>query len=159
MGRSSGWWIGDWLRFGNEKFGERYVRAARITGLDVQTLMNMVYVASHIEPTRRRETLSFTHHAEVVSLAPAEQDRWLRRAEEERLSARCLREEIRRERRSRMGSSDPAACIGPTAAGRASSEWTCPSCGRPFDERELRGLVAAASPALIGSATSLELSP
>src|SRR5439155_23153814 len=24
IGRGAGWWIGDWLRYGNERFGERY---------------------------------------------------------------------------------------------------------------------------------------
>src|SRR3712207_5341795 len=31
IGRGVNWWLGDWLRFGNTKFGERYVRASRIT--------------------------------------------------------------------------------------------------------------------------------
>ena len=31
IGRGVNWWIGDWLRFGNHKFGERYARASRIT--------------------------------------------------------------------------------------------------------------------------------
>jgi hypothetical protein len=47
--RSCGWWIGDWLRYGNERFGERYTRASKATGYDIQTLMNMVYVASHVD--------------------------------------------------------------------------------------------------------------
>jgi hypothetical protein len=32
MGRSVGWWIGDWLRFGNARYGEKYTRAMKITG-------------------------------------------------------------------------------------------------------------------------------
>src|SRR5918998_5974009 len=90
IGRGVGWWIGDWLRFGNARYGEKYVRASKITGYDVQTLMNMVYVASNIEPARRRESLSWSHHAELAALSPAEQDDWLDRAEECRLSARDL---------------------------------------------------------------------
>ena len=86
VGRGAGWWIGDWLHYGNAAYGERYARAARVTGYDIQTLMNMVYVASHFDPPRRRQSLSWSHHAEVVALAPAEQDRWLDRAEAERLS-------------------------------------------------------------------------
>src|SRR5687768_3997103 len=64
LGRASGWWIGDWLRYGNARYGERYGAAARITGYDVQSLMNMAYVAGRFEVSRRRESLSFSHHAE-----------------------------------------------------------------------------------------------
>src|SRR4051812_36750101 len=49
IGRGIGWWLGDWLRFGNARYGEKYVQASRITGYDVQTLMNMVYVASRVD--------------------------------------------------------------------------------------------------------------
>jgi len=54
MGRCGQWGIGDWIRYGNAKFGERYAWAARVTAYDTQTLMNMVYVASRFEISRRR---------------------------------------------------------------------------------------------------------
>jgi hypothetical protein len=127
IGRGAGWWIGDWLRYGNEAFGERYVRAARITGYGVQTLMNMVYVASRFELERRRERLSWSHHAEVAALEPADQDRWLLRAEAERLSVRCLREEMRQEQRALASESKRAA---PRA-----DELVCPECGCRFNKR------------------------
>ena len=95
-----GWWIGDWLRYGAEAFGERYEPAARTTGYDRQSLMNMVYVASKIDPARRREQLSWSHHAELAALEPADQDRWLDHAVTERLSVRSLREAIRGQRRA-----------------------------------------------------------
>ncbi len=139
MGRNVGWWLGDWLRFGNAAYGERYVGASRVTGYDVQTLMNMVYVASHIEHSRRREALSWSHHAEVACLSAAEQDAWLDRAEEERLSVRCLRQELRREKRARKDVVDEARTqIAQTAAAdpHAHSDdanVVCPSCGHLFD--------------------------
>ena len=100
LGRNSGWWIGDWLRYGNAKYGERYSRAVKVTGYDRQTLMNMVYVASRFESERRRPTLSWSHHAEVAGLSAEEQDRWIERAEAERMSVRDLREQVRTERRA-----------------------------------------------------------
>ena len=129
IGRGAGWWIGDWLAYGNQRFGERYSRASRLTGYDVQTLMNMVYVATCIDVSRRRENLSFSHHAEVAALEPDEQDRWLDHALRERLSVRCLREEIRRERRSAE-----AACGTQVARSRATSRlgFVCPDCGCQF---------------------------
>jgi hypothetical protein len=126
IGRGVGWWIGDWLRYGNRRFGERYARAKRITGYDVQTLMNMAYVASRFEPTRRRESLSFSHHAELAAFAQPAQDRWLDRAEGERLSVRCLREELRRERRELE--KDPASNVEPLPT-RSSPTLVCPRCG------------------------------
>jgi hypothetical protein len=126
IGRATGWWIGDWVSYGNARFGERYVRAARITGYDVQTLMNMVYVASRFDASRRRQNLSWSHHAEVAALDRDDQDYWLERAEAERLSVRCLREEVRRQRRLEEAAT-------PELEGAAEEEEdeqiVCPHCG------------------------------
>ena len=138
IGRGAGWWIGDWLRYGNEAFGERYVRAARITGYGVQTLMNMVYVASRFQMDRRRERLSWSHHAEVAALEPADQDRWLERAEAERFSVRCLREEMRQEQRLRSAESKGARS--------PRDEMVCPECGCRF-QRGRRAAAAATAAA------------
>jgi hypothetical protein len=98
LGRGSGWWIGDWVRYGNARYGDRYGRAARLTGYDVQSLMNMAFVAGRFEVSRRRDGLSFSHHAEVAGLPAEEQELWLDRAEVARLSVRSLRSELRRAR-------------------------------------------------------------
>src|SRR4051794_41673362 len=128
IGRGTGWWIGDWVNYGNARFGERYVRAARITGYDVQTLMNMVYVASRFEPSRRRQNLSFSHHAELAALDPEDQDYWLERAEAERLSVRCLREEVRRARRLVEAEAEPEL----ETSEEPDEELVCPHCGGHF---------------------------
>src|SRR5579871_2709476 len=99
MGRCGQWGLGDWIQYGNARFGERYTRAARITGYDVQTLMNMVYVASKFEISRRREALSWSHHETVAALEPEEQDRWLDLAVSRGLSVADLRLELRSARR------------------------------------------------------------
>ncbi len=131
IGRGVNWWLGDWLRFGNMKFGERYVRASRITGYDVQTLMNMVYVATRFESGRRHERLSWSHHAELAALEPEAQDEWLTRAETERLSVRDLRAELRRVLRSgdqdaiAAGRAEEAAAVTVPAE----SHHVCPHCG------------------------------
>jgi hypothetical protein len=89
--RHAPWWIGDWVRYGAARYGSKYDLAARTTGYDRHTLMNMVYVASRFETVRRRENLSWSHHAEVASLDEKEQERWLTRATKEKLSVRGLR--------------------------------------------------------------------
>jgi hypothetical protein len=136
VGRSVGWWIGDWVHYGNVAYGERYVRAARITGLDVQTLMNMVYVASRFAPARRRERLSWSHHAEVAALESDDQERWLDRAEADRLSVRCLREEIRRERRAALSVGEQATVVRLDPGSEPGDSIVCPSCGHSFPESD-----------------------
>ena len=100
MGRCGQWGLGDWLQYGNVRFGERYTRAARITGYDVQTLMNMVYVAAKFEISRRRENLSWSHHESVASLEFDKQDHWLDLAASKHLSVYDLRLELRRSRQA-----------------------------------------------------------
>lgn len=99
LGRGAGWWIGDWLRYGNSHYGQRYTAAGRATGYDVQSLMNMAYVAGRFESSRRRPSLSYSHHAELAGLSPEDQDVWLDRAEAGGLSVRALRVELRHARK------------------------------------------------------------
>jgi hypothetical protein len=134
MGRSAGWWIGDWLCYGNHAFGERYARASRITGYDAQTLMNMAYVASRFDVGRRRGKLSWSHHAEIAAMEPEEQDHWLALAEADRLSVRCLREGIRRERLRKRAEEEAAVreAGGSDEGDDPDADMVCPSCGHVF---------------------------
>src|SRR3954471_4027242 len=75
------WALGDWLLYGQSHFGTRYRDAITATGLDHQTLRNYAWVARSVSPSRRRDKLSFQHHAEVAALSEAEQELWLGRAE------------------------------------------------------------------------------
>src|SRR3954453_23904182 len=59
------WWLGDWLCFGQEQYGQRYTDAVVLTGLDYQTLRNYAMVARRFELSRRPDKLSFQHHAEA----------------------------------------------------------------------------------------------
>jgi hypothetical protein len=93
-GRSAAWWIGDWVRYGTARYGSKYAAATRVTGYDRQTLMNMVYVSTRFQISRRRENLSWSHHAELAALDLEDQERWLNRATADRLSVRDLRQEL-----------------------------------------------------------------
>jgi hypothetical protein len=123
-GRGVGWWIGDWLNYGEAVYGEHYVRASQITGYEVQSLMNMAYVASRFATSRRRESLSWSHHAELAALSPEDQDAWLDRIDAERISVKDLRSELRR------------AQATPTRADRHELDrpdgTVCPACGHRF---------------------------
>jgi hypothetical protein len=91
---ASSWWLGDWLLFGRMKYGRRYKEAVERTGLDYQTLRNYAVVARRFDPSRRREDLTFQHHAEVTSLSDDEQDSWLARAADGGWSKQELRRRI-----------------------------------------------------------------
>lgn len=97
MERSVQWWMGDWWRFGERKWGERAAQAVD-SSWDFQTWANAGWVAGAVETSRRREVLSWSHHAEVAALSPAEQDDWLDRAEAESWSRNDLRTALRRGR-------------------------------------------------------------
>lgn len=143
ISRCSQWWLGDWLRFGSAKWGEKYVEAARITGYDVRSLANMASIATAFDVSRRRENLTWSHHAVVVALDPEEQDRWLDRASAERLSVADLRIELRSAERHSAKAADrelaPAGGGAPSIGGAPSggeapragkaAELTCPQCG------------------------------
>jgi transcriptional regulator with XRE-family HTH domain len=92
------WWLGDWLNFGQAKYGEKYTAAIEITGRDRQNLADLAWVAGRYEPARRRESLSWTHHREVAALPSDDQDRLLDTAEREKWSVRALRESIQGKR-------------------------------------------------------------
>jgi hypothetical protein len=128
MHRCSPWWLGDWIRYGNTKFGERYSRATKITGYDPQTLMNMVYVASHFDFSRRREKLSWSHHETVASLDPDQQEHWLDHAIDNKLSVADLRLELR-SRHGRHGDSSHSESAN-DGDERNGVSITCPNCGQ-----------------------------
>jgi hypothetical protein len=122
--RCSQWWLGDWIRYGTTRWGEKYKQAAKVTGYDVQTLRNIAYVAGQIPASRRRDNLTWSHHAEVCALEPDEQDKWLDLAAEQRMSVADLRIELRGARREE----EPA--------GQSKSDVNvveCPSCEHRFE--------------------------
>lgn len=130
IGRCSQWWLGDWIHYGNTKFGERYSRAVKLTGYDVQSLMNMVYVASRFDISRRRENLSWSHHATLAALEPDRQEYWLARAIADKLSVADLRVELRGARRTHGdGLSEADARCGSDELHEHARVVTCPNCG------------------------------
>jgi hypothetical protein len=91
---ASAWWVGDWLLYGERTYGARYRAALDLTHLDYKTLRNYAWVARRVRMSRRRDGLSFQHHAEVAALPEAEQDLWLARAQTLRWSRNELRRQV-----------------------------------------------------------------
>jgi hypothetical protein len=106
---SAAWWLGDWLMFGRESYGQRYQAAVASTEFDYQTLRNYAWVASRFSMSRRRDMLSFGHHAELAALSEGDQEAWLDRCEAERWA----RSELRRRRR--LARQDGPASGGPAS--------------------------------------------
>lgn len=125
IGRCSQWWIGDWVRYGTAKWGEKYAEAARVTGYDIASLRNMAWVASRFDLSLRREELTWSHHVLLAPLEPDEQRRWLQRAIEERWSVADLRLELRALRQADRKNKRNA-----DAAGDRAEISVCPHCGQ-----------------------------
>jgi hypothetical protein len=136
VANSSAWCLGDWLIYGEAAYEGRYRKAIEQTSLDYQTLRNYAWVARSFPMARRRDALSFGHHAEIAALPEAEQDYWLRKAEELSWSRNKLRPgqpQGAREGAQRLpgvGRPRATACPGP-GPGRGSG-------GRPDDQGHIR---------------------
>lgn len=117
MERSIRWWIGDWLAYGERAYGETYAQAVEATGRKVQDLMNMAWVAARVEISRRREDLSWSHHAEVAALDSPDQGRLLTEAAESGWSSREIRMAAR--------------ALGEPRAPETMAAPKCRTCGHP----------------------------
>ena len=77
------WALGDWIAFGRARYGRYYRDALFATGLDHATLGGYAAVARRFAPARRREDVSFRHHAEVWAVEDddeAQAERWRKAA-------------------------------------------------------------------------------
>jgi hypothetical protein len=147
ISNASSWWLGDWLVYGQDAYGERYRAAVEATGLDYKTLRNYAWVARRFPPPRRRVALSLQHHAEVASLPDVEQDLWLRRAERFGWSRNQLRRRVSEHRLVRSGADhDPAVMcrIAVTAAQRRRWREAAHLCDRALTEWMIAAIDSAA---------------
>jgi hypothetical protein len=91
--KATQWWWGDYLKYGERKWGESYSQALDASGLKIQTLYNAAWVSGTFDASRRRENLTFGHHDAVATkkLKPEEQDKLLDVAASTNLSVKELR--------------------------------------------------------------------
>lgn len=92
MQRGVQFWVGDWLAYGESNFGEDAF--AHLEQSD-KTLANWASTCRHIEPSRRREEVSYSVHAEVAPLEPEEQVNILEEAAREGWTVGQTRERVR----------------------------------------------------------------
>lgn len=88
-------WVGDWLNFGERKYGEMYSQALEMFDYEYGTLTNVKFVATAIESSRRRDNLSYSIHQAVAGLEPKDQDKLLDLAEKNGLSVLEVRNKVR----------------------------------------------------------------
>jgi len=75
--KAARWWIGTWINFGEEHFGERHAQFVDACGYAPHTLTNLARVAREIPVAERRAQLEWSHHEAVVGLPEAERIRIL----------------------------------------------------------------------------------
>ncbi len=95
IGKAWQWWIGDWLNYGETRWGEKYAQAVD-EGLDYQAAANAAWVSKALPFSLRKEELSWNHHQAVAPFdTPTEQTEWLDKAVSNKWSVSELREQIR----------------------------------------------------------------
>ncbi|MCW2226998.1 MT-A70 family methyltransferase [Bradyrhizobium elkanii] len=97
------WWIGDWLNFGEKKYGETYSQAIDATEYTYQSLADAKWVSEKFGFSDRSENLSWTHHR--VAAGTPDPGALLSLAEQNGWSVRELRNEVnKRKAAKRLGS-------------------------------------------------------
>jgi hypothetical protein len=101
------WKIGDWLNFGEDKYGDqsvsernaltpktRYESAMDSTGYVVETLRNIKSICRKV--SFRNDALTFSHHVVVATLSPEKQRKYLTMAAKSspRMSVSELRRQV-----------------------------------------------------------------
>lgn len=92
--RATRWLLGDWLNYGERRYGETYAQYMDATGHKYQYLADARWVAGAVEFSSREERLSWSHHRLVAKLSRDEQRYWLRLAVAEDWTYDQLREAI-----------------------------------------------------------------
>lgn len=92
-------WLGDWINYGESKWGEKYSQALDKTDLDYGTLRNASYVSKNVDLSLRSDKLGYNHHLLVAPLSPEKQSKFLKKAEDLNLSVSELRVLIKEEKK------------------------------------------------------------
>lgn len=116
MRKTLGWWIGDWLNYGEQNYSEQFSQAASETGLHPETLRKYQWVSSRIPFERRRKPpVEYSHHELVAGMEPAEQGVWLDQVEANNWTVAELRRELKEDKGTNPGTRD-------------GTHYTCPKC-------------------------------
>jgi thiol-disulfide isomerase/thioredoxin len=137
---ASPWWLADWAAYGEGTYGDRYRQAIAVTGFGYQTLRNYAWVARRFDASRRRDDLSFAHHAEVAALDEQGQDGWLERARRGNWSRNELRAQLKRAQESRDGRGTEQVRL--TAVPERLERWRAAAAAEGLEVAEWLGALA-----------------
>lgn len=119
VNNTSRWALFDTLKTIEMRHGDLVAQASELSGLAPSTIENGMSIVNKVPKSRRRAGVHFSTHAEVTSLEPNDQRRWLKIADEERLTRDELRARIRAEKDGHPEILDPPD--------------VCPTCRRPYE--------------------------
>lgn len=88
------WWVGDWINYGEKKYGQTYEQALALTDKSYSTVFHAAHVAKEFESSRRR-LLSWSHHEAVQGLELEQQDEILEQAEKEGKPRQWVRDRVK----------------------------------------------------------------
>jgi len=97
MHSSLTWWVGDWVLYGEQAFGEEHSQSLDAVGLASETIRQYTWLCERISPERRRAQLSLGVHRLIAKLEPEEQEHWLALAEENNWSRSALAQALAEE--------------------------------------------------------------
>ncbi len=102
------WWLGDLLVHGEKDYGELASQEGVDDGkYDRKTLRNAKYTAVNVHLSRRRDTLSWGHHAEVAGFSSSDQTKLLKKAEKEGWSVAAFRKVLADQKSRKLLSDNP----------------------------------------------------
>lgn len=102
------WLLGDWLAYGETRWGETAAHIAEAVGLDVNTLYSYASVCRNVQFLIRIKNLSFSHHRLVAALPPDSQRHWLELADEHDWSVATMKSHIQQALNPPANSTTPA---------------------------------------------------
>ncbi len=141
--RGADWALGDWLNYGEPRWGEDHADAIEITHLEDGTLQNRAWVARRIPQDQRDDRLSYTHHRIVAPIDdPDDRTRWLEMAYEKGWSTRTLQAEIDQARSAAL---EPEGNAGSEGGASNFSEEVEPVDPVLLEAEVLIGMVTAAN--------------
>jgi len=124
LGDASLFWVGDWINFGREAYGEKYKLALELfPQYQYQSLVNIAFVCARVPVERRRIELTFSHHREVGSLEPVQQNEWLARAVEKSWNVPEMRREMRRGAPLALDRDEKASTFNVVRWAREGARW------------------------------------
>lgn len=104
IGGSIQLWLGDWLNYGEKVYGEKYSQALEGTHYAYTTLREYASIAQRTENLRKNVDshlqLPITHLNLIADLEPKQQEKWAKKAAENQMTVKELREAIKESRKT-----------------------------------------------------------